>query len=601
MEKPEKESKVQIGSDVFSDGVMSAIAELDAELIGEVPDEKLPSLKKAISKEYGLTPEEADFVISMKQKQKEDNIQNRERRGTVRVTSRADIHPVPPHLIAPPVMEPSGNASPDELKFTGAAEYDAIPNDISKEILIVANITAPTLRASERVPTSLLFIIDLFKLESAPEKLKFIKLALKFVLTQLNDNDCLGLITSSKTTPVAIELKTLDKEQREVVNAVIDLLEVTEDTAPLKELLDKATEIMKGANESHYNEIALITDGKGIIIDSPVDTTGIKTPIHVFEIGNSESKILSETATNSRGAFYWIENYNSELGQALADLTGAIISVFDEISVKVTLADHVTMKNLNNRFPFTNEGKQYNIQVGKIHLEEELNVAFGVEVESISEEKDNFPVASFELKCRHSDNVQQMSVTINRPKSVPENQKPSIVVDKQRNRLMTVDVLAEASKKENAVDLLREVQKKIQNSASSKDLYVQCLISNLIECAEGSVPAGKVTSYVLAHRYERSSQSLPLYLTSQKSKSMEIYEEFADRRDMRRKTSSTRVIKKQKSLTLKDSVQLPKGYETNDWLGEHVEIFLDQTQKVYDIVSDKCTNQSCAEMTAGPQ
>jgi hypothetical protein len=36
MEKTEGENKVQIGSDVFSDGVMSAISELDAELIGIV-------------------------------------------------------------------------------------------------------------------------------------------------------------------------------------------------------------------------------------------------------------------------------------------------------------------------------------------------------------------------------------------------------------------------------------------------------------------------------------------------------------------------------------------------------------------------------------
>jgi len=53
-------------------------------------------------------------------------------------------------------------------------------------------------------------------------------------------------------------------------------------------------------------------------------------------------------------------------------------------------------------------------------------------------------------------------------------------------------------------------------------------------------------------------------------------------------------------LTLKDSVSLPKGYEKNDWISEHVEIFLDQAKKVFNMVTELCTETSCPEMVAGP-
>jgi len=68
---------------------------------------------------------------------------------------------------------------------------------------------------------------------------------------------------------------------------------------------------------------------------------------------------------------------------------------------------------------------------------------------------------------------------------------------------------------------------------------------------------------------------------------------FAERKGSLRKTRNTKRI----TVSLKDSVTLPEGYEKNDWINEHVETFLEQTQRVFAIVVNKC---NCSDMTAGP-
>jgi len=59
----------------------------------------------------------------------------------------------------------------------------------------------------------------------------------------------------------------------------------------------------------------------------------------------------------------------------------------------------------------------------------------------------------------------------------------------------------------------------------------------------------------------------------------------------------TRAPIKKKVNSMKESVSLPKGYQRNDWINEHVETFVEQTQKLFDTVSARC---DCPEMTAGP-
>lgn len=45
--------------------------------VAQVPQERLPGLKKAIQKEYELNDEEVEFVLNLKRKQKEDNLESK--------------------------------------------------------------------------------------------------------------------------------------------------------------------------------------------------------------------------------------------------------------------------------------------------------------------------------------------------------------------------------------------------------------------------------------------------------------------------------------------------------------------------------------------
>lgn len=91
----------------------------------------------------------------------------------------------------------------DEIKFSVTSEFSAIPFNSSRDILLMANLTAPTLRSSDRLPMNVVFIVDCGKNDQVGEKMKYAKLALKFVLTHLNENDSFALLTSMKDLETA--------------------------------------------------------------------------------------------------------------------------------------------------------------------------------------------------------------------------------------------------------------------------------------------------------------------------------------------------------------------------------------------------------------
>jgi len=62
-------------------------------------------------------------------------------------------------------------------------------------------------------------------------------------------------------------------------------------------------------------------------------------------------------------------------------------------------------------------------------------------------------------------------------------------------------------------------------------------------------------------------------------------------------TNPKSMNRKFRSVNMRENVSVPKGYNKNDWIAEHVEIFTDQAEVVYRMVVQSCL---CTEMTAGP-
>jgi len=140
---------------------------------------------------------------------------------------------------------------------------------------------------------------------------------------------------------------------------------------------------------------------------------------------------------------------------------------------------------------------------------------------------------------------------------------------------------------------------KVQSSPSASDLFSLCLASNLMDCVQKMETEqfdsfSFLLSTVSSHEVQRSTHSLIYYCTSSSSTSLQQLKMFVERKNSLRQT---RTPIKKKVNSMKESVSLPKGYQRNDWINEHVETFVEQTQKLFDTVSARC---DCPEMTAGP-
>ena len=190
--------------------------------------------------------------------------------------------------------------------------------------------------------------------------------------------------------------------------------------------------------------------------------------------------------------YYYIESAD-DIPESFADCIGGLLSVVaQDIVINIEPVNNVKINKLSTHYP--NEKSKtggYSVRLGDIYSEETRNIVCNVNVPTITSEVDSFSIIEFSVSYFNTltRNLEKITTiaTIKRPSETPKNQVIDQSLDRQKNRLITADVIENARKIADVGDLklarehLQNAIGQIKNSPSGSDELCKVLIADLEE------------------------------------------------------------------------------------------------------------------------
>ena len=177
------------------------------------------------------------------------------------------------------------------------------------------------------------------------EKLKLVKTTLRFMLTQLNENDRVSLVTFSDDGQRLCKLLRMNENGKKRVGALINYLHVQSTTEMIKGL---EFGLFVLAGRRYFNKasaLLILSDGQDNDSSTSLERANeaiqkIKVEgeytIHSFGYGSdNDAKLMSSMSEAKNGLYYYIEELDS-IAEAFANCLGEIISTAAD-NIQVTL------------------------------------------------------------------------------------------------------------------------------------------------------------------------------------------------------------------------------------------------------------------------
>ncbi|RLM87499.1 hypothetical protein C2845_PM04G17190 [Panicum miliaceum] len=274
----------------------------------------------------------------------------------------------------------------------------------------VVRIKAP-LEATEQTAIYVVVVIDttystawdLALPSNKPSRLDLLKKAMKFIIRQLHDGDCLAIVFNDNL--VIDNIKISDDARVDAENRVHDLLRNKDDTA-FRPTLQEAIKILDArVDKTSLGFIILLSDGldnskfkwnnKSPAPNDPVRDDVKKYPVHTFGLCKAhDPKALCFIAKESKGTYSSItENLNSKIIEALAICLGGLLNVVAvDTVITVTANQSVTwqpkIKKINSggyNSSISRDETSCNITIGTLYAGEvkDLIVDFELNVPSL--------------------------------------------------------------------------------------------------------------------------------------------------------------------------------------------------------------------------
>lgn len=202
----------------------------------------------------------------------------------------------------------------DPLKLT----LDGAPSPFGQGLhLLRVALKAAELKADQRLPSNLVFLIDVSGSMQAPDKLPLVKSALKTLVAALNENDRLSLVVYAGSDRVVLEPMAGTEANRAAMITAIDALDAGGSTAGEKGI-QRAYDIaesafIKGGN----NRVILCTDGDfnvGLVGDDLTRLIeerrdrGVTLTTLGFGTGNYKDSQLEQLADHGNGMYAYVDS-----------------------------------------------------------------------------------------------------------------------------------------------------------------------------------------------------------------------------------------------------------------------------------------------------
>nr|XP_011460448.1 PREDICTED: uncharacterized protein LOC105349370 isoform X1 [Fragaria vesca subsp. vesca] len=343
---------------------------------------------------------------------------------------------------------------------------ESIPN-----FPVLVSILAPPLQDSEghgRTPIDLVTVLDVSgSMEGT--KLSLLKQAVRFVIENLGPSDRLSIVLFSSSSRRVFPLQRMTVDGRESAVIAIESLRADGGTN-IAEGLRKGSKVLEDRRERNpVSSIILLSDGKDTYnitanrllnqLPNSIRSSDMQQeiPVHTFGFGyDHDPNIMHAISDVSGGTFSFIESVGM-IQDSFALCIGGLLSVVAQ-EVRLTLRSASpgvkilaipSGRHVNEIF---DEGQQGVIHVGNMYAEEQKQFLVYLFVPESS--APHTKTSLLEVLCMYKDlasnefiQVQGEKIEILRPEVCsPAEKTVSLEVDRQRNRILVAEAIAEAQR-----------------------------------------------------------------------------------------------------------------------------------------------------------
>jgi Ca-activated chloride channel family protein len=305
-------------------------------------------------------------------------------------------------------------------------------------------------------------------------------------------------------------------------------------------------------NPNDVSAVLLLTDGLanvGItkpdaIVKASAGLCGqIKSICSVFTFGfgrEPDPQLLQGISNTSNGMYYFIDSPNA-IAPAFGDAIGGLLSVVAQrLSLTIEADKGIIIKQIKTGYRVVSEvhEKRYRVEMDDLYSEERKDIICYIVTDKLSEEKPEQSLVEFTIRYKNlidnTDQWKSATATMSRPLAAPASaQRQNREVSKQLNRIVAADAMSSAleygmrNEYEKAQEVLRQASRQIHSSESRDDEYSVALSRQLEEETRrvgneqsfSTEARRSLTSGARSHQQQRSSSTMSLYTTTQKSKS----------------------------------------------------------------------------------
>lgn len=327
---------------------------------------------------------------------------------------------------------------------------------------------------SSRAPIDLVTVLDISG-SMVGTKLALLKRAMGFVIQHLGSNDRLSVIAfSSKARRLFPLLRMTDTGRLKALQAVNSLF--ANGGTNIAEGIRKGVKVMEERREMNpVSSMILLSDGQDnytvqylgrdqhppnylSLLPFPIqegENPGFQIPVHTFGFGTDhDASLMHFISEISGGTFSFIET-EGMIQDAFAQCIGGLLSVVvQELQVVLECTNSSirfgSLKAGSYPSRLIDNGRTGIIDVGDLYADEERDFLVSINVPGLPAESSITETSLFQVKCvfkdpltKETETVNSEEVRIQRPEMSGEI-PVSIEVDRQRNRFLAADAIAEA-------------------------------------------------------------------------------------------------------------------------------------------------------------
>jgi Mg-chelatase subunit ChlD len=314
-----------------------------------------------------------------------------------------------------------------------------------------------------RAPVDILCCVDRSG-SMAGEKLELVKVALRFMLTQLKSTDRMGIVTYDDNVATNLPPAFVNKEFTERAERIIDEIVTGGSTNLSGGLFEGVRHIRQlppvtsNTSKDRVASVFLFTDGlanaglQTLEQIKPVLSSMLaeKATVFTFALGSDHNETMLKGISEVGQGMYYFFQRAEDIPIAFADSMGGLLSVCAQnlsLEIKV-MDDDVSIVRVLTRFPVTNvvAGKHVRVSVRDIYADESRDILVEVKLPARSCPVADDPV--FEVKLDYTDIVRSCMSTATSVLKVTRGtvkSEANVAVDEQRNRFLVAETLEQAN------------------------------------------------------------------------------------------------------------------------------------------------------------